>query len=77
VLVLAEVVVPSEEHHLVLVVRTKDADLVLDNLDANVRPVAMTRYHWVRVQSPRHPTSWSTESVPTPGTGIRSAVKGS
>jgi predicted transglutaminase-like cysteine proteinase len=29
------------EHHLVLIVRTKDVDLVLDNLNANVR---VTRY---------------------------------
>ncbi len=38
-LLLAEVVVPSGEHHLVLVVRTKEVDLVLDNLNANIRPV--------------------------------------
>ena len=39
VLLLSEVVVPSGAHHLILVVRTKEADLVLDNLNANVRPV--------------------------------------
>jgi predicted transglutaminase-like cysteine proteinase len=36
VLLLAEVVTSSGEHHLVLVVRTKDGDFVLDNLCANV-----------------------------------------
>ena len=50
VLLLSEVVVPSGEHHLILVVRTKEADLVLDNLNANVRPVAnmYRRYRWIR-----------------------------
>jgi predicted transglutaminase-like cysteine proteinase len=82
-LLLAEVVIASGEHHLVLVVRKKDADFVLDNLNANVRPVAKTRYHWVRAQSPSNPKFWSTVSVPTEmrtatrsaGTGIRSGVK--
>jgi len=46
--VLAEVVVPSGEHHLVLVARTRDGDLVLDNLSATVRPMGLTRYQWVR-----------------------------
>jgi predicted transglutaminase-like cysteine proteinase len=50
---------------LVLMVRTKDVDIVLDNLNANVRPVAMTRYPWVRVVSPNNPKFWSTVSVPT------------
>src|ERR1700689_5372424 len=41
-LLLSEVIVPNGEHHLVLVVRTKEVDLVLDNLDAYIRSVAMT-----------------------------------
>ena len=51
-LLLSEVVAPSGQHHLVLVVRTKNADLVLDNLNANVRPVSMTyrQYKWVRIE---------------------------
>jgi predicted transglutaminase-like cysteine proteinase len=75
-LLLAEVVIASGEHHLVLVGRTKDADFVLDNLSANVRPVAKTRYRWVRAQSPSNPKLWLTVSVPTAGKGIRSGVKG-
>ncbi len=59
-LILSEVVVASGEHHLVLVVRTKEGDLVLDNLNYDVRPVAMTRYRWVRAQSPDNPKFWST-----------------
>lgn len=70
-LLLSEVVVPSGEHHLVLVVRVKDidrmqnADLVLDNLDYNLRPVGLTPYQWVRVESPRNPKYWSTVNVPS------------
>jgi predicted transglutaminase-like cysteine proteinase len=68
VLLLAEVVVPSGEHHLILVVRTKNADLVLDNLNANIRTAAMTRYQyqWVRVESPHNPEFWFNVNVPSP-----------
>jgi predicted transglutaminase-like cysteine proteinase len=68
-LLLSEVVVPSGEHHLILVVRGKDTDsnrnidLVLDNLNYNLRLVGMTTYQWVRVQSPINPKFWSTVSV--------------
>jgi predicted transglutaminase-like cysteine proteinase len=31
---------PSGEHHLILVARTRDGDVVLDNLNANIRSVA-------------------------------------
>jgi predicted transglutaminase-like cysteine proteinase len=65
-LLLSEVVVPSGEHHLVLVVRTKDVDLVLDNLNANIRSVAMTyrQYQWLRIESPQNPKFWATISAP-------------
>jgi predicted transglutaminase-like cysteine proteinase len=65
-LLLSEVVVPSGEHHLVLVVRTKNIDLVLDNLNANIRSVAMTyrQYQWVRVESPQNPKFWTTVRMP-------------
>ncbi len=70
-LLLSEVVVPSGEHHLVLVVRVRDTDrmqdidLVLDNLNYNLRPVGLTPYRWVRVESPSNPKYWSTVSVPS------------
>lgn len=70
-LLLSEVVVPSGEHHLVLVVRMRDidrmqdVDLVLDNLNANIRPVGLMPYRWVRVKSPSNPKYWSTVSVPS------------
>jgi predicted transglutaminase-like cysteine proteinase len=62
-LLLSEVITSWGEHHLVLVVRTKEADLVLDNLSASVRPLALTRYQWVRVESPNNPKFWSTVSI--------------
>lgn len=58
-LLLAEVVTHWGEHHLVLVVRTKEGDHVLDNLSANIRPWSKAPYQWVRIQSPRHPKFWS------------------
>ena len=56
---LAEVVIPSGEHHLVLIVRTRENDLVLDNLDPRIRTVAHTPYQWIRAQSTSNPTFWS------------------
>lgn len=58
-LLLAEVVTASGEHHLVLVVRTREADLVLDNLNWNIRPVSQIEYQWVRAQQVDNPKFWS------------------
>src|SRR5690348_2200836 len=65
-LLLAEVVVPWGEHHLILVVRLADTDLVLDNLNPNIRTVAMTfrEYHWVRIETPQNPKFWARVQVP-------------
>ena len=65
-LLLSEVVVPSGEHHLILVVRTKDTDLVLDNLNPNVRSVSATyrQYQWVRVETPQNPKFWARVRIP-------------
>jgi predicted transglutaminase-like cysteine proteinase len=59
-LLLSEVALPSGEHHLLLVVRMKNTDLVLDNINDEVRPAAMTynQYVWVRIQSPQNPKFW-------------------
>lgn len=67
-LLLAEVIVPSGEHHLVLVVRTKTVDLVLDNLNPDLRPVGATadEYKWLRIESPANPLFWSTAIVSSP-----------
>jgi predicted transglutaminase-like cysteine proteinase len=68
-LLLSEVVVPDGQHHLVLVARMKDpetsdrVDLVLDNLNATLRPVGLSPYRWVRVESPNNPKYWSTVSL--------------
>ena len=62
-LLLAEVVIPSGEHHLVLVVRTRENDLVLDNLNSNVEPVSQVRYRWIRAQQEKNPKFWSTINV--------------
>lgn len=58
-LLLAEVVLSSGEHHLVLTVRTNEGDLVLDNLDDSVRHASLLRYKWVRAQQTKNPRFWS------------------
>jgi predicted transglutaminase-like cysteine proteinase len=70
-LLLSEVLVPSGEGHLVLVVAMKDPDtaevvnLVLDSLNENLRPVGLTPYRWLRVESPDNPLLWLTVRVPS------------
>jgi predicted transglutaminase-like cysteine proteinase len=59
-LLLSEVVVSDGEHHLVLVVRTKSGDLVLDNLTSQIRPWSRVPYRWVRVQMPNNARLWAT-----------------
>jgi predicted transglutaminase-like cysteine proteinase len=58
-LLLAEVVTNWGEHHLVVVARTKTADLVIDNLNANIKPWTRTNYSWVRIQTPNNPMFWA------------------
>ena len=65
-LLLAEVVTTWGEHHLVLVVRTSEGDLVLDNLNANIRNWTKTSYQWVRVELPVNPKFWSKIKAPQP-----------
>lgn len=59
-LLLAEVVVSSGEHHLVVVVRTRTGDLILDNLNPQIKPWARVPYRWVRVQLPSNQKLWAT-----------------
>jgi predicted transglutaminase-like cysteine proteinase len=66
-LLLAEVVIGTGEHHLVLVIRTRDGDFVADNLVANIRPWFMTRYQWMRMQTPQNPIFWSTVAAALSG----------
>jgi predicted transglutaminase-like cysteine proteinase len=58
-LLLAEVVVASGEHHLVLVVRTNEGDFVADNLNPNIRSWSKVGYEWVRIQTPANPMYWA------------------
>ena len=55
------------EHHLILVVRLAETDLVLDNLTPNIRTVAMTyrRYQWVRMETAQNPKFWARVQTPT------------
>ncbi len=65
-LLLAEVQLDSGEHHLVLIVRTRDDDLVLDNLNPDVRPISQITYRWIRAQQTDNPRFWSTIKVRRP-----------
>jgi predicted transglutaminase-like cysteine proteinase len=62
-LLLAEVVTQKGEHHLVLVARLDNQDVVLDNLTPAIRPWSETPYSWVRAQSPENPENWVTVST--------------
>jgi len=59
-LLLAEVVLPSGEHHLILVIRAKSADLVLDNMADDIVSASrsINDYGWLRIQSPQNPRYW-------------------
>jgi predicted transglutaminase-like cysteine proteinase len=62
-----EAVLPSGEHHLVLIARTGEGDFVLDNLKDRVRTVADASmdYKWVRMVSPRDPRYWNKVEQPS------------
>jgi len=62
-----EAVLPSGEHHLVLIARTGEGDFVLDNLKDRVRTVADASmdYKWVRMVSPRDPKYWNKVEQPS------------
>jgi predicted transglutaminase-like cysteine proteinase len=59
-LLLSEVVTRGGEHHLVLVVRSQDGDLVLDSLNERIVPWFRAPYQWVRIQMPGDSRLWST-----------------
>lgn len=58
-LLLSEVITREGEHHLVLVVRTRQGDFVLDNLTREIRPWSRAPYEWVRIQVSRSPSLWA------------------
>ncbi|MBH5369020.1 transglutaminase-like cysteine peptidase [Bradyrhizobium glycinis] len=51
-LLLSEVIANSGEHHLILVVRTAEGDLVLDNMTQAIKLWSRVPYRWVRMQMP-------------------------
>lgn len=50
--------VQGHEPHVVLTVRTNQGDLILDNMNDDVRPVEKTRYRYIKMQSPAHSGQW-------------------
>jgi predicted transglutaminase-like cysteine proteinase len=58
-LLLSEVVTNWGKHHLVVVVRTRSGDLILDNLTPQIKPWARAPYSWVRIQMPNSPWLWT------------------
>jgi predicted transglutaminase-like cysteine proteinase len=64
-LLLSEVVTSWGEHHLVLVVRTSDGDLVADSLTGHIRDWTGAPYQWLRIQTPQNPTFWSSVASTT------------
>lgn len=64
-LLLAEVITRWGDHHLVLVARTSEADLVLDNLSERIRDWTAAPYTWVRAQMPGEPSLWAKVESPS------------
>ena len=63
---LAEVILnKTAEHHLIVVVRTSEGDLVLDNRKSEVLPLAEAKrdYWWRRVQSIENPRYWQAAQI--------------
>lgn len=59
-LLLAEVSLPTGEHHLVLVASVKGVAYVLDNLRSKVSDLGqVTDYEWIRVQSASNQRLWT------------------
>jgi predicted transglutaminase-like cysteine proteinase len=59
-LLLSEVVISSGEHHLVLLVRTRSGDFILDNLRPQIKLWSQAQYRWVRAQIPGYGRLWAT-----------------
>jgi predicted transglutaminase-like cysteine proteinase len=57
-LLLTVVFTPKNERHLVLVLRTNEADLVLDNLEQRVLDWRKTGYRVVAIQNPADESHW-------------------
>lgn len=64
-LLLAIVIIPSQDAHLVLIVVTDSGEFVLDNLRANVLLWDKLPYQWVKRSSPKNPLAWQAIITPT------------
>ena len=62
-LLLTEVVTSSAKHHLVLIVRTREEDLILDNLNRDLRLLSQVHYKFVRAQQEKNPNFWAMVNV--------------
>ncbi len=57
-LLIATVLDRKRNAHAVLVYRSSQGDLVLDNLTNRIKPWSVTRYLFLRMQDPRQPRNW-------------------
>lgn len=57
-LMLATAFTPRLEHHVVLIVRSDEGDLVLDNLSGAVKPWQATGYTFLKMQDPASKGQW-------------------
>lgn len=57
-LLIATVLDTRRNSHAVLVYRSNQGDLVLDNLTNRIKPWSATRYLFLRMQDPRQPRNW-------------------
>lgn len=57
-LLIATVLDTRRNSHAVLVYRSNQGDLVLDNLTNRIKPWADTRYLFLRMQDPKQPRNW-------------------
>ena len=57
-LLIATVLDTRRNSHAVLVYRSKQGDMVLDNLTNKIKPWAATKYLFLRMQDPNQPRGW-------------------
>jgi predicted transglutaminase-like cysteine proteinase len=57
-LLLAVVIGSTDELHAVLILRTNEADYVLDNLDTRILPWTATGYTFLKMQNPADGSHW-------------------
>ncbi len=57
-LLIATVLDRQKNGHAVLVVRTDEGDVVLDNLTDRIKPWAETKYTFLLMQDPKSPSDW-------------------